>query len=349
MIEKTKNSETNLEKECLDKYLQVLEESSSDFIDIKNAYIKASLELKKIFLYTDNILEYNNDIILFEMEFSFNRGLKDNLEHFKNPKKPTFMDMDYNKAIKEEEMRRNPEYVFMVKEHKKLIDLIPDVAEDLYEKIVEYTSLLDVYIPKMAHYYGFLTGNTTFKKAIPGYEPDYALTKKYREWINYYLDLNLEWGCKMLYYKDKRFYIGGLSYSLPEDICIITNYEVCFNNGFAYKSLDQKILVTIDTYNNDSKRYFESEEFKRNNFIVKEVTPFGYAGIKGESAIYYSKNKEYYEAVLNLPRPTKNENVLDIFVEVEKKGIDINTAIKESAVRDLLLSLNIDFSVPEFL
>ena len=60
MIEKTKNSETNLEKECLDKYLKILEESCSDFIDIKNAYIKASLELKKIFLYTDNILEYNN-------------------------------------------------------------------------------------------------------------------------------------------------------------------------------------------------------------------------------------------------------------------------------------------------
>lgn len=153
----------------------------------------------------------------------------------------------------------------------------------------------------------------------------------------------------MLYYKNNKFHIGGLAYSLPEDICVITNYEGSFNNGFAYRSLDQKILVTIDTYKNNCKKYFKSKEFKRNNFIVKEVSPFGYAGITGEAAIYYSKNNEYYEVVLNLPRPTENENILDIFVEVEKKVTDINTAIKESVVRDLLLSLNIDLSAPIFL
>lgn len=153
----------------------------------------------------------------------------------------------------------------------------------------------------------------------------------------------------MLYYKNNRFHIGGLSYALPEDICIITDYEGSFNNGFAYRSLDQKILVTIDTYKNDCKKYFRSEEFKRNNFIVKEVSPFGYAGIKGESAIYHSKNIEYYEAVLQLPRPTEEENVIDIFVEVDKKNTDINTALNESAVRDLLLSFKVDLSAPAFL
>ena len=153
----------------------------------------------------------------------------------------------------------------------------------------------------------------------------------------------------MLYYKNNRFYIGGLSYSLPDDICIITDYEGSFNNGFAYRSLDQKILVTIDTYKNDCKKYFESGEFKRNNFIVKEIAPFGYCNIKGESAIYYSSNREYFEVVLNLPRQTDEEKVLDIFVEVEKGKTDIDTAIKDSAVRDLLLSLNIDLSAPIFL
>lgn len=153
----------------------------------------------------------------------------------------------------------------------------------------------------------------------------------------------------MLYYKNNRFYIGGLSYSLPDNICIITDYEGSFNNGFAYRSLDQKILVTIDTYKNDCKKYFKSKEFKRNNFILKEIAPFGYRKINGESAIYYSNTMEYYEVVLNLPRQTDEENVLDIFVEVEKGKTDIDTAIKDSAVRDLLLSLNIDLSAPIFL
>ena len=58
---------------------------------------------------------------------------------------------------------------------------------------------------------------------------------------------------------------------------------------------------------------------------------------------------EYYEVVLNLPRPTEEENVLNIFVEVEKEKISIETAIKDSVVIDLLLSLNIDLSAPVFL
>lgn len=153
----------------------------------------------------------------------------------------------------------------------------------------------------------------------------------------------------MLYYKDKRFYIGGLSYSLPDNICIITDYEGSFNSGFAYRSLDQKILVTIDTYMNKRKKYFRSKEFKRNNFIVKEVIPFNYRNIKGESAIFYSESMEYYEVVLNLPRPTDKENILDIFIEVEKGKIDIDTAIKDPVVRDLLLNLDIEFSAPVFL
>ena len=153
----------------------------------------------------------------------------------------------------------------------------------------------------------------------------------------------------MLYYKDNKFYIGGLSYALPENICLITDYDGVFNNGFAYRSLDQKILVALDTYKYECKKYFESREFKMNNFAVKEVSPFNYRDIKGESAIFYSNSMEYYEVVLNLPRPTDKENVLDIFVEVEKGITDIDTAIKDSAVRDLLLSLNIDLSAPVFL
>lgn len=153
----------------------------------------------------------------------------------------------------------------------------------------------------------------------------------------------------MLYYKNNRFHIGGLSYALPEDICIVTDYERSLSNGFAYKSLDQKILVTVDTYDNRTSSQFNLKEFENNDIKIGEISPFRYANIKGESAIYFSKNNEYYEIRLKLPRPTESEKILIILVEVKSKEIVIKDAITNPIVTELLLSLRKDLSAPVFL
>lgn len=179
-------------REWLNDYLRILEKSCSDFPDVKFTFEKACLELRGKYEYTDKIIEYTNDMLISSLEFSFEQGLNDNLKHFKNPKAPTFLDSDYDDALKETELRRKPDYLEAEANLKEYVDLLPNNLWSLYDVMIEYRAFLEAYIPKMAHYYGFVTGNKVLKKSLKEYEPDYDLTKKYKNWLDVYLDLRLE-------------------------------------------------------------------------------------------------------------------------------------------------------------
>ena len=179
-------------REWLNDYLRIIEKSCSDFPDVKFAFEKAYLDLRGKYEYTDKIIEYTNDMLISGLEFSFEQGLNDNLEHFKNPKVPTFLDADYDDALKEKELRTKPDYLEAEANLKKHVDLLPNNLWSLYDVMIEYRAFLEAYIPKMAHYYGFVTGNRVLKESLKGYEPDYDLTKKYKDWLDVYLDLRLE-------------------------------------------------------------------------------------------------------------------------------------------------------------
>ena len=55
----------------------------------------------------------------------------------------------------------------------------------------------------------------------------------------------------MLYYKNNRFYIGGMSFALPENVYVATDFERTTANGFAYMSRDRKMTVTVGTDNSE--------------------------------------------------------------------------------------------------
>ena len=186
------NHENIKGREWLQNYLIILENSCRDFLDVKCAFEKACLELREKYEYTDKIIEYTNDMLISSFEFSFEQGLNDNLEHFKNPKAPTFLDSDYDDALKETELRTKPDYLEAESNLKKYVDLLPFSTLPVYDVIIEYRTFLETYIPKMAHYYGFVTGNRVLNKALKEYEPDYDLANKYKEWLDVYLDLRLE-------------------------------------------------------------------------------------------------------------------------------------------------------------
>ena len=179
-------------KEWLEDYIKILSGACSDFSEVKSIYENACKELRKGFKDTDKILEYTNDMLIASLEFSFEQGLNDNLEHFKNPSKPTFLDNDYDEALKESELRTKSDYIEASNILNEYIGLIPNNLWPLYDVMIEYRAFLEAYIPKMAHYYGFTTGNKTLKNIIKGYELDLDLTQRYKEWLNVYLDLRLE-------------------------------------------------------------------------------------------------------------------------------------------------------------
>ena len=153
----------------------------------------------------------------------------------------------------------------------------------------------------------------------------------------------------MLLYKNNRFNIGGLSHAIPEDVYIDTNFERSLINGFAFKTLDKKIQVTIETGKGECEEYFSSEEFRDNSFDVVEISPFGYADIKGVSAIYYSKYSEYYEIRLNLPTPSDEESILIVLIEAKREVVPIKEAMKSESVINFLLSLRKETSILKFL
>ena len=76
---------------------------------------------------------------------------------------------------------------------------------------------------------------------------------------------------------------------------------------------------------------------------MSSITEGGYAGICGERAIYSDKAHEYCETQLKLPRPEDGMTAFIIFIEVCKKEIVIDEAVKHPITAKLLMSLEKDF------
>lgn len=88
----------------------------------------------------------------------------------------------------------------------------------------------------------------------------------------------------MLYYKNNRFYIGGMSFALPENVYVVTDFERHNRQlAFAYMSRDRKITVTVGTDNSEEslEEYIKSEDFADNGFKVLDIMQGGYSGLKG--------------------------------------------------------------------
>ena len=189
MEEKFSNQNQMTGKEWLNRYIKMLEDGCSDFKQEKVIYENACAELRKNFKDIDKYIEYTNDMLISSIEFSFEQGLNDNLEHFKNPKSPTFLDEDYNACLREKSLMEKVDYAEDADKRREILRILPD---EYYDDIIGYQTFLSTYIPKMAHYYGFITGNTILKKIVKEYKPDLKLTKEYKEWLSIYLCLELE-------------------------------------------------------------------------------------------------------------------------------------------------------------
>ena len=170
-------------KEMSEKIIMLLESSCKDFKSIKTAYAEACAELRCKFEYTDRIIEYNNCIAAYETELAFEQGIKDNLNYFNNAGKPILSDNDYYSVL-ENIIRQKIDGI--ITERQRLVRQLPASLISAYDAVIEYTVFLDTYIPKLAHYYGFVYGNKN------NYNSDSEVCKKYRKWLSTYLGIELE-------------------------------------------------------------------------------------------------------------------------------------------------------------
>ena len=180
-------------KEWLEHYTKLMEIADcEDFIVIKSSFEKYCNDFREKFAHIDKMIEYTTNMLVSSLEFSFELGLKDNLKHFKNPKLPTFLDEDYDTAMREKELKKKIDYAEAYNNLDEIIRLIPQNEYKFRDVCFEYLAYMETFIPKIAHYCGFVYGNKIHKKMYDGYEPDYELTNKYREWVNCYFGMNLE-------------------------------------------------------------------------------------------------------------------------------------------------------------
>jgi len=119
---------------------------------------------------------------------SFFLGLKMNWEHFINPMAPncTWLQVDYKDYLREDLAHSLPEYQLASAFLSDFFHSLTAEQRKTYDAVMEYENHLLTAGPKLAHYYGYLLGNTLLRQLIPGYRPDTVLTMKYNTMLTDY-------------------------------------------------------------------------------------------------------------------------------------------------------------------
>ena len=115
-------------------------------------------------------------------------GLKMNWDHFINPMAPncTWPQVDYKDYLREDLARSLPEYRLAEAFLSDFYHSLTAKQRKTYDAIMEYENHLLTAGQKLAHYYGYLLGNTLLYHLIPGYRPDTVLTIQYNTMLTDY-------------------------------------------------------------------------------------------------------------------------------------------------------------------
>ena len=135
----------------------------------------------------DAICQQIGSILLFSCFL----GLKANLDHFINPICRTFLDVDSDIYLREDVVKRLPDYQNAQNMQEKFYAGLSPAQKDKYVNIIAYISHLETIGPKLAHYYGYVLGNQFFPHVIPGYVADYQLTLQYRHMLEEYFGIRI--------------------------------------------------------------------------------------------------------------------------------------------------------------
>lgn len=115
-------------------------------------------------------------------------GLKMNYDHFVNPMTPncTWPQVDYNDYLRENIAHSLPEYQLANAVLSDFYRSLTAQQKETYCAIAEYESHLETVGPKLAHYYGYLLGDTLLYRLVPGYQADTVLTIQYNAMLTDY-------------------------------------------------------------------------------------------------------------------------------------------------------------------
>lgn len=154
--------------------IELLEQHCEDFSEIREKYQEAIAQAEE----GKKLAEAIDAQTASDLLFSAALGLKANLDHFRDPIARTFLELDPETYLQESVAHSMPQYI----EAQKILNTV-----GVNDAIIEYTTYLETFGPKLAHYFGYLLGDELLPKIILGYQPDPLLTNRYQAWMQEYI------------------------------------------------------------------------------------------------------------------------------------------------------------------
>lgn len=118
-------------------------------------------------------------------------GIKANLDHFTDPAGRDFLETDSEAYLRETTAHRLPEYGKAQAVRDRFFARLTPAQRNIYEDVTVFVCHLETAGPKLAHYYGYLMGNSLLGRLVPGYHPDQLQTIRYRRALEEYFGQSL--------------------------------------------------------------------------------------------------------------------------------------------------------------
>lgn len=188
---------THLADSCVDALIRFLSENFADFAQDHQRYIQAADLLRReldssISPSVSDMMDSIRQQTASDLLFSGLLGLKANWEHFRDPGAASFLNMDFEEYLQENTAHRLPTYEKAQEVRVRFYRLLSPRQRVVYQDITAYISYLETAGPKLAHYFGFLLGNTLLTQVVPDYCPDADLTQQYRRMLESYFGQRID-------------------------------------------------------------------------------------------------------------------------------------------------------------
>lgn len=180
-------------EEMTDEVIRFMADSFEDFRTCKRDYEEALVSLRRE-IGDEKIEQLKNAICertAAQLIFCEMLGFYANLESFRNPERPNFYEKDFEVYLKTTDMESMPRHMSAEKVIDDLYHSLTEEQKGIFDSVQEYLVYLECTVTKLAHYKGFMLGNSALEYIEPRYSPNCVLTVGYKAFLENWFGINL--------------------------------------------------------------------------------------------------------------------------------------------------------------
>ena len=155
----------------------------------------------------------------------------------------------------------------------------------------------------------------------------------------------------MFYFKNNRFHIANISFSLPDGCVLAQKEHEEFENGIRFTTEDGKLKITVrpiyiddETIQYDAYEYFKEliDGYAKEFRFCSDIIPIEKYGLKGYTLSHASSWAEYYDERYDIIDDKYGIRVLEISIYAYK-GMRMEEAMKHPMTIAFLESCREEF------